>query len=149
MVHGDMDMGHTLSCHWGLLQIDYTSLIARFMGPSWGPPGDDMTQVGPMLAPWTLLSGYIFQDDIIGTRAVKQQTSFHNANALSGMLRTSRGYNRLLMVRYVVEHEPQYILIHTPYTGIVVFWHISTIHPGFRRVKCVITPPCFVKQQYL
>ena len=31
--------------------------IARFMGPTWGPPGDDRTQVGPMLAPWTLLSG--------------------------------------------------------------------------------------------
>ena len=33
-----------------------TSLIARFMGPSWGPSGTDRTQVGPMLAPWTLLS---------------------------------------------------------------------------------------------
>ena len=31
--------------------------IARFMGPTWGPPGDDRTQVGPMMAPWTLLSG--------------------------------------------------------------------------------------------
>ena len=27
------------------------------MGPKWGPPGADRTQVGPMLAPWTLLSG--------------------------------------------------------------------------------------------
>ena len=33
--------------------------IARFMGPTWGPSGADTTQVGPMLAPWTLLSGYI------------------------------------------------------------------------------------------
>ena len=32
------------------------SLIARFMGPTWGPSGADKTQVGPMLAPWTLLS---------------------------------------------------------------------------------------------
>ena len=31
--------------------------IARFMGPTWGPSGADRTQVGPMLAPWTLLSG--------------------------------------------------------------------------------------------
>ena len=31
-------------------------LIARFMGPTWGPSGADRTQVGPMLAPWTLLS---------------------------------------------------------------------------------------------
>ena len=27
------------------------------MGSTWGPPGDDRTQVGHMLAPWTLLSG--------------------------------------------------------------------------------------------
>ena len=33
------------------------SLIARFMGPIWGPSGADRTQVGPMLGPWTLLSG--------------------------------------------------------------------------------------------
>ena len=30
------------------------------MGPSWGPSGADRTQVGPMLAPWTLLSGKMF-----------------------------------------------------------------------------------------
>ena len=34
-----------------------TPLIARFMGPTWGPSGAERTQVGPMLAPWTLLSG--------------------------------------------------------------------------------------------
>ena len=33
------------------------SLIARFMGPKWGPSGANRTQVGPTLAPWTLLSG--------------------------------------------------------------------------------------------
>ena len=27
------------------------------MGPTWGPSGADRTQVGPMLAPWILLSG--------------------------------------------------------------------------------------------
>ena len=32
-------------------------LIARFMEPTWGPPGADRTQVAPMFAPWTLLSG--------------------------------------------------------------------------------------------
>ena len=34
-----------------------TPLIARFMGPTWGPSGANRTQVGPMLAPWTFLSG--------------------------------------------------------------------------------------------
>ena len=27
------------------------------MGPTWGPPGADRTQVGSMSAPWSLLSG--------------------------------------------------------------------------------------------
>ena len=35
-----------------------SSLIARFMGSAWGPSGADRTQVGPMLAPWTLPSGF-------------------------------------------------------------------------------------------
>ena len=34
-----------------------TPLMARFMGPTWCPSGADRTQLGPMLAPWTLLSG--------------------------------------------------------------------------------------------
>ena len=35
------------------------SQIARFIGPTWGPPGSCRPQMGPMLAPWTLLSGMI------------------------------------------------------------------------------------------
>ena len=31
----------------------------KFMWPTWGPPGSCQSQMGPMLAPWTLLSGYI------------------------------------------------------------------------------------------
>ena len=34
-----------------------TTLIAMFMGTTWGPSGADRTQVGPMLAPWKLRSG--------------------------------------------------------------------------------------------
>ena len=39
--------------------IDMTirSQIAKFMGPTWGPPGSCRPQMGPMLALWTLLSG--------------------------------------------------------------------------------------------
>ena len=40
----------------GVTWYTITSLIARFMGPTWGPSWADRTQVGPMLAPWTLLS---------------------------------------------------------------------------------------------
>ena len=37
------------------------SLMARFMGPTWGPPRADRTQVDPMWAKWTLLSGLLFK----------------------------------------------------------------------------------------
>ena len=38
------------------LQKKKWSLIAMFMGPTWGPSGADRTQMDPMWAPWTLLS---------------------------------------------------------------------------------------------
>ena len=38
--------------------------IAKFMGPTWGPSGSSRPQMGPMLAPWTLLSGYRFDKSI-------------------------------------------------------------------------------------
>ena len=40
-----------------VLYTKRTPQIARFMGPTWGPPGSYRPQVGPMLVPWTLLSG--------------------------------------------------------------------------------------------
>ena len=33
--------------------------IAKFIGPIWGPPGSCRPQMGPILAPWILLSGPI------------------------------------------------------------------------------------------
>ena len=38
-----------------------STLIARFMGPTWGPSWVYRIQVGPMLAPWTSLSGNIWE----------------------------------------------------------------------------------------
>ena len=47
---------------WPLKLVEWAmpftvSQIAKFMGPTWGPPGSCRPQMGPMLAPWTLLSG--------------------------------------------------------------------------------------------
>ena len=41
------------------LRTGIGSLITRFVGPALGPSGANRTQVGPMLAPWTLLSGLL------------------------------------------------------------------------------------------
>ena len=43
----------------GSTRVKSYTQIAKFMGPTWGPPGSCRPQMGPMLAPWTLLSGYI------------------------------------------------------------------------------------------
>ena len=55
LVKGVSEPLHQLVMHYR--DITYiTPLIARFIGPTWGPSGADRTQAGPMLAPWTLLS---------------------------------------------------------------------------------------------
>ena len=37
-----------------------SSLITRFKGLTWGPSGANRTQVGPMMATWTLPSGMLY-----------------------------------------------------------------------------------------
>ena len=46
---------------WRNLSCMYIySQIARFMWPTWGPPVSCRPQVGPVLAPWALLSGLVY-----------------------------------------------------------------------------------------
>ena len=59
-------MGQTRVASWGgyclcylLFQTAMFSQVARFMWPTWAPPVSCRPQVGPMLAPWTLLSGLV------------------------------------------------------------------------------------------
>ena len=40
------------------VRYTYTYTDDKVHGPTWDPPGADRTQVGPMLAIWTLLYGY-------------------------------------------------------------------------------------------
>ena len=42
----------------------WVSQVAKFMGPIWGPPGSSRPQMGPMLAPWTLLSGVLLESHL-------------------------------------------------------------------------------------
>ena len=47
--------GQTFSAHSPICHsVVVKTLIARFMRPTWGPSGANRTQVGPMLAPWTI-----------------------------------------------------------------------------------------------
>ena len=48
----------TTPLHVSVMGHNKATQIAKFMGPTWGPPGSCRPQMGPMLTPWTLLSGY-------------------------------------------------------------------------------------------
>ena len=51
--------------------------------------------------------------------------SFTDAGHPSGLPRISKEVMKLCKVSYVFEHKMQYLLIHAPFTLIVVFWHIG------------------------
>ena len=70
--------------------LSRTSLIAKFMGPTWGPSGADRTQADPMLAPWTLLSGY----SICLKRCLYFHVKFHYGNP---------GRNEAIL--HILEHQ--------------------------------------------
>ena len=53
----------TIGCRDLLRFQCLTTVLARFIGPTWGPIGADRTQVGPVLAPGTLLSGATSRND--------------------------------------------------------------------------------------
>ena len=72
-------------------------LIARFMGPTWDPSGADRTQVGPMLAPWTWLSGY---------------SSWHKPLVNSFIILMIVWHNRRKFGMVQIEHDFMYIFFY-------------------------------------
>ena len=50
-----------------LHNVTKATQIARVMGPTWGSPGSCRPQMGPILAPWTLLSGNTLCDNYSST----------------------------------------------------------------------------------
>ena len=57
-------LGLRMLTHGGqdkMAAIFLTNQIAKFMGRTWGPPWSCRPQLGPILDPWTLLSGDIFK----------------------------------------------------------------------------------------
>ena len=60
---------------------------SKVHGATWGPSGADRTQVGSMLAPWTLLSGLLpaeWQDVAFLCNAAQSNTIWYNGNGGNG-----------------------------------------------------------------
>ena len=60
-VYTGFGRGHHCACSTGttVKPTHWISQIPRFIGPTCGPSRANRTQVGPMLAPWTLLPGML------------------------------------------------------------------------------------------
>ena len=55
---------------WEISVISTLTQIGKFMGPTWGPPGSCRPQMGPVLVPWTLLSGLRFTEAMMRKKSV-------------------------------------------------------------------------------
>ena len=106
-----------LPCLWEWMAATFilsdASLMARFMGPTWGPPGDDRTQVGPMLAPWTLPSGMLLLMCLLHWIAFEVEfysefiLHFHSRNAFENVI-WKMAY--ILSRRQCVNHNVQFVM---------------------------------------
>ena len=75
------------------------SQITKFTGPTWGPPGSCRPQMGPMLVPWTLLSG-------IAT-AWKYTTFNNNQNIESTSQRQKQQCVKILRFIHMLHSSPR------------------------------------------
>ena len=69
-----------------------TPKIAKFMGPTWGPPGSCRPQMDPMLAPWTLLSGTVFSYAAIQALGEPDVYPTHDDHKLSWASEETEGH---------------------------------------------------------
>ena len=75
----------------GRVRVEAVTLIARLMGPAWGPPGANRSKVGPMLAPSTLLSGNaypIFYGVLIKARTLILREDYNDQDGDRSLLET-------------------------------------------------------------
>ena len=87
------------------------TLIASFMGPTWGPPGADRTQVGPMWAPWKLLSG-------------RHAQNWNDQPVIRGWTTVST-VNKICVVDGICSAKDEFLLKFIYHTKLVTFigWH--------------------------
>ena len=82
------------------------------MGPIWGPPGADRTQVGPVLAPWILLSGLTFAMPFHSTgswnpsRQPFHQSFFHPiSNSMEILFSSYHDSNKVIPTKFCRWHD--------------------------------------------
>ena len=122
------------------------SLIARFLGPTWGPSGTDRTQVSPMLAPWTLLSKIVCihryihakQWDVITHQYKKLRFNQTTVKVMYGRLITCRiPYHTRRIITYSCRNITKSMLVKWSlmYLSVLNDWwlHLGNILAMFRH----------------
>ena len=89
------------------------SQIARFMGPTWGPPGSCRPQVGPMLALWTLLSGVI----INSASAVSSKHAIHHCHLMCSSVCNSWFHDDVIKWKHFPRYWLAICVANSPVTG--------------------------------
>ena len=106
------------------------SLIARFMGPTWGPSEADRTQVGPMLAPWILLSGQWYKHiKHILNNMINQNTFWKNYPVVWTLKTLKHQVNKLS----VVISYPSHVTTLTP-RMMARWWHKDILLQTFGEI---------------
>ena len=99
--------------------------IARFMGPTWGPPGSCRPQMGPMLAQWTLLSGNIF---------ILIQTPKAHFN-----IKTIFPATGIFIINGRWQMTRSYLNIGNIYNGKIAYWYRNNLHLSMLSMQCINT----------
>ena len=81
------------------------SQITKFMGPTWGPPGSCRPQMGPMLAPWTLLLGLVMMEAGHGFTFCITDPLCEESTSYWWILPTKGQWCRTLMFFYVISPD--------------------------------------------
>ena len=98
------------------------TLIASFMGSTWGPSGADRTQVDPMLAPWTLPSGYL---------AIRKKKTCDTIRIASIChLVRSMGARMLMLTDWFTKHDP------VQSCNIVTTWRTCICYSILHKYRC-------------
>ena len=124
-----------------------TSLIARFMGPTWGPSGADRTQVGPKLAPWTLPSGMFCGIVMLKPQCICSSTWKH--------ISTKHHFNFLLLVfpnhfnKKILWHQCEDFHCWGLSQGHFILPHYENLHPGWDFLQWICLQRLVVMRQSL
>ena len=129
-----MEMRHITESQCSLI-----SLIARFKGPIWDPSGADRSQVGPMLAPWTLLSEMCLRCRVVWRPARLCRGSTVNTVKHIGIIDLNRNYvstTTRLNTSFYHTHTGRaksfwnYIRLNTSQMSYSVYWYKKQHYNG-------------------